>query len=458
MNVYDSDQMMAGLRALNYKPALSMDTADLIVLNTCAVREKAEQKAYSFLGRLAKLKKKKPGLLIGVGGCVAQQAGERILARMPHLDFVFGTHAIGRLPDIINQITSKKCRMVDTDMSPEIEEIKPAIAADTAGGPGRYVTVMRGCDNYCSYCVVPFVRGGETSRDPDRIIADIRRLVAGGVREVTLLGQNVNSYGRKEGLCTFPQLLEKINEIDGLLRIRFTTSHPRDLSDALIELFGTLDKLCNHIHLPVQSGSNRILERMNRCYTREAYLEKIAKLRAGRPDIAITSDFIVGFPGETDRDFEATLDLIQQVNYDGLFAFMYSDRPQAPSARMASKVPAATRRKRLQRLLDVQQTITRRKNQALVGRSVEILVDGMSIKVDEHDTDAERRQAQWSGRTSTNRIVHFDATDDAVAEAEDYTGHLVHVKIEKAFDHSLWGQPVGSSPSAKKKGETCYAA
>jgi tRNA-2-methylthio-N6-dimethylallyladenosine synthase len=323
MNVYDSEQIAMRLAPLGYEQTASMDRADLIIINTCTVRAKAEQKAFSLLGRLARMKRNKRRLIIGVGGCLAQQEGEKILERMPSIDLVFGTQAIDRLPRIIRQIEARRCRIVDVDMDevPDIPEF--LVGPQTESQVSKFVTIMRGCDNYCAYCVVPFVRGRETSREPESIIREIRVLVENGVKEVTLLGQNVNSYGKKQSLCTFPELLLRINEIEGLLRIRFTTSHPKDLSSDLITAFRDLDKLCPHIHLPVQSGSNRILECMNRKYTIEQYLDKVAKLRDTCNGIAITSDMIVGFPGETEADFEKTLELIKTVEFDGLFAFQY---------------------------------------------------------------------------------------------------------------------------------------
>jgi len=277
MNVYDSEQFARGLRPLGYTLTLSLDTADLVIVNTCSIREKAQQKAFSFLGRLATLKRKSPDLIIGVGGCMAQQEGRRILDRMPHLDFVFGTQAVGRLPKIVKKIELNRQSVVDIDHSDgtgELELVAVVPSAEDNQTPTRFVTIMRGCDNHCSYCVVPRVRGREVSRNPENILREIRNLVKSGVREITLLGQNVNSFGDKEGSCSFPDLLLRIHDIEDLLRIRFTTSHPKDLSKNLIDAFRDLDKLCKHIHLPVQSGSNSILRRMNRKYTREDYLEK----------------------------------------------------------------------------------------------------------------------------------------------------------------------------------------
>ena len=367
MNVYDSEQIAMRLAALGYQQTSSLDNADLVIVNTCTIRAKAEQKAFSFLGRLARLKKKKPGLITAIGGCVAQQEGEKIFKRIPYLDLVFGTQAIDRLPSLIQKIDKKRCRIVDIEQAdkPHFPETEDCIASDSQ--VSRFVTIMRGCDNFCSYCVVPYVRGRETSRHPDVIINEIRQLAESGLKEVTLLGQNVNSYGKKEGLCSFTELLSKISQIEQLLRIRFTTSHPKDFDEDLINAFRSNEKLCDHIHLPVQSGSNRVLKRMNRKYTKELYLDKVAKLRDTCPEIAITSDFIVGFPGESEADFEETLDLIRTIEFDGLFAFKYSDRPNAPAAKYDAKVSDRQMKKRLQILLDLQEACTKKKNQALVG-------------------------------------------------------------------------------------------
>lgn len=459
MNVYDSLQMALKLSPMGYETTEILEAADVILLNTCSVREKAEQKAFSFLGRLAELKKKNPGLIIGVGGCVAQQEGKKILRRVPHIDLVFGTRAIDRLPQLVQKIATKRCRIVDLELSEATPE-----AIFTGGAPGvkpaQFVTIMRGCDNFCAYCVVPFVRGRETSRPPEKIVAEIETLVAAGMREVTLLGQNVNSYGKKEGLCTFTELLERVNGIKGLLRIRFTTSHPKDLSGDLMDAFHRLEKLCHHIHLPVQSGSNRILATMNRRYTRETYLEKISALHLVCPDIAISSDFIVGFPGETRADFDETLQLIRTVEFDSLFAFSYSDRPNASAVRFDGKVSEKERKDRLQELLALQAEITTRKNRAMVGETVIVLVEGVSKQRagnDEGNTFGLIQQ--WTGRTTANKIVNFSMEGGDLIPEEALTGQLVAVRIEKALAHSLWGRPVGEGVSLNtKKGVKHYAA
>jgi tRNA-2-methylthio-N6-dimethylallyladenosine synthase len=459
MNVYDSEQIANGLKSLQYKMTSSIEKADLIIVNTCAIREKAEQKVYSFLGRLAGLKRKKPALMIGVGGCVAQQEGSKILARVPHLDLVFGTNAIGRLPDIVKTIESKRCRIVDVEMSEQIEELDFVKQERNRRKTTAFVTIMQGCDNYCTYCVVPYVRGRETSRNPENIVQEIRCLVESGVREVTLLGQNVNSYGKKEDLCTFPELLRRVNDVDGLLRIRFTTSHPKDLSENLIFAFKGLEKLCNHIHLPIQSGSNRVLKNMNRKYTREIYLEKVDKLRHTCPEISITSDIIVGFPGETKTDFEETLDLIQTVEFDGLFAFKYSDRPNAAAAQFLSKISEQDKKERLQQVLDLQDRYTTKKNKALEGSIQSILVEGLSRKQNRTDPSTRHPDIQWSGRTSTNKIVNFNRNNGDIAHDDVVPGQMVNVKILKAFSHSLWGEPVGAEPaSLGSRGDESYVA
>ena len=439
MNVYDSERIAGGLAPLGYRQVSEPESADLVILNTCAIREKAEQKVFSFLGRMAGLKRKNPELIIGVGGCVAQQEGRKILDRAPYLDLVFGTHAVSRLPVLVQQVETTGGRLVDVALSNTIQESPAYPASPNADQISRFVTIMQGCDNYCTYCVVPYVRGREMSRDPERIVSEIQALADSGIREVTLLGQNVNSYGKKEGLCDFAELLTRVNGIEGLLRIRFTTSHPKDLSSDLIATFNRLDKLCRHIHLPVQSGSTRILSRMNRRYTRDMYLEKIARLRDACPDIAITSDIIVGFPGETSEDFEDTLSLIRQVTYDGLFAFMYSDRPNAPAAHFPEKISEAEKADRLQQVLGLQEAITLEKNQSLVHSDQVVLVEGVSQRMNASESPHEATP-QWYGRTPGHKIVHFPEPELLFASGN--IGRLKTIRIEKAFSHSLWGRPV----------------
>ncbi|MDJ0876545.1 MAG: tRNA (N6-isopentenyl adenosine(37)-C2)-methylthiotransferase MiaB [Desulfobacterales bacterium] len=457
MNVYDSDQIERALAPNGFARTDQLEEADLVIVNTCAIRAKAEQKAFSFVGRLAQLKQRKPGLIVGVGGCVAQQEGEKILARAPQVDLVFGPKAIPRLARLVERVRAKRLRVVDIEDSDGIEELDLSSGFRDDGQVARFVTVMQGCDNFCTYCVVPYVRGREASRHPDKILEEIRVLADGGVREVTLLGQNVNSYGRKENLGTFAELLARVNRIDGLARIRFTTSHPKDLSDGLIDAFGRLDKLCPHIHLPVQSGSDRVLKRMNRKYTRAVYLDRIARLRHVRPDMAITTDFIVGFPGETEEDFEETLGLLETVKFDGVFAFMYSDRSVAPASGFEGKIDEAQKKERLQRLLQQQEVFTLSSNRALIGCEQEVLVEGFSTRPGLAEENVSPRQ--WSGRTPGNKIVNFNPDPDCAGGDAVRPGLLVGVRIEKAYSHSLWGRPVRvEEEPGGYKGDTCHAA
>jgi len=464
MNVYDTGQIQNRLAPLGYTPTEELEKADIIIVNTCSIRDKAEQKAFSFLGRLAPLKQRNPGLIIGIGGCVAQQEGRRILKRMPYVDMVFGTHAIGRLPGIVQRIIEKRCRVVDVEISETISPDDYVLNGYPQTDTAAFVTIMRGCDNFCTYCVVPHVRGRESSRAEDDIVAEIEHLVSKGVREVTLLGQNVNSYGIKEGTGSFVRLLTKVNAVERLERIRFTTSHPKDLSPELIACFQGLEKLCHHIHLPVQSGSNAVLRRMNRRYTREAYLEKVSLLRSMNPNIAITSDIIVGFPGETDADFEATLSLIHQVGYDGLFAFIYSDRPNAPAVKYKDKVGDTIKKNRLQQVLMTQEKFTLEKHEALVGTVQEVLVDGPH-ESNGGSKDAAKKSGivpnlKWSGRTGTNKIVHFAIGDSADSDNHMLTGKIARIMIEKALPHCLLGHHVSSeeASTAPGKGEHTHAA
>jgi len=458
MNVYDSEQIVMRLAASGYEQTASIDQADVIIVNTCTVRAKAEQKAFSLLGRLETMKRRKKGLIIGVGGCVAQQEGEKILNRVAAVDLVFGTQAIERLPRLIQQIEARRCRIVDVDMDAALKIPEPLVAHRNESQASKFVTIMRGCDNHCTYCVVPFVRGREISRKPESILREIHNLVKTGAREVTLLGQNVNSYGKNQNGYTFAELLTRINEIEGLLRIRFTTSHPKDLESDLILAFRDLDKLCPHIHLPVQSGSNRILRRMNRQYTREQYLDKVIKLRDTCPQIAITSDIIVGFPGESRDDFKQTLELVRAVEFDGLFAFQYSDRPRAPSVRLPDKLSEPVIRKRLQILLELQEKFTRAKNEALVGSTQPVLTDGLSKKQASGFSAEIGPGLQWTGRTPTNKIVNFYVDGPAI-DCKNLTGKLIDVHIDSGFSHSLFGRMINLEPSVRGlKGVENHAA
>jgi tRNA-2-methylthio-N6-dimethylallyladenosine synthase len=385
---------------------------------------------------------------------VAQLAGPRIQRRAPYVDLVFGTRAIERLPELVRRLEAGEGPLSDVAGGDGVMEIDGPRQAVVQPVVSRFVTIMQGCDNFCTYCVVPYARGREMSRDPARIVAEVQALVAGGAREVTLLGQNVNSYGNKEGLCSFAELLTQVAAVEGLERIRFTTSHPKDLSPALIDAFARLDKLCDHIHLPVQSGSDRILGRMNRRYGRQTYLDLVGRLRAVRPRIAITSDIIVGFPGETDEDFQQTLALVEAVGFDGLFAFHYSDRPGTPASRFVPKVPLAVKRRRLDALNALQHAATLKRHQALVGATVEVLVEGASKRCDAGGPDP-GDGIQWTGRTSGNKVVNFSLPPSADVSSLE-AGRLCRVRIEAAFAHSLLG--VWAADTGGLKGEACHAA
>jgi tRNA-2-methylthio-N6-dimethylallyladenosine synthase len=445
MNVHDSDRITGTMRRMGYETTSDMEKADVIFFNTCSVRGKAEQKTYSFLGRLAELKEKKPHLIIGAVGCVAQQEGDQIQKKMPHVDLVLGTHVYFRLPDCIEKIENDRTRMADISWCESVDTMEDFCFQENieqSGAGSRFVTIMRGCDNYCSYCVVPYVRGGEQSRSSEKIIEEIRAAVKSGVKEVTLLGQNVNSYGRKEGASSFPELLAQVNRIEDLHRIRFTTSHPKDLSENLINAFTRLERLCRHIHLPVQSGSDRILKRMNRKYTREHYLEKIAALRVACPEIAITTDIIVGFPGETDEDFKQTLNLLEEIQFDALFGYEYSDRPNTRAAKYRNKISEAEKRKRLQLLFNVQKRFTLKKNRKLVGNRETVLVDGISKKDKRIIPGTQDESLQWTGRTSTNKVVNFITERDLMLKDQVFPGALICVSIEKAYANSLFGKAI----------------
>jgi len=421
MNEHDSEKILEILNPLNYRATTDIHEADVILINTCTVREKPEHKVYSTLGRLKKLKDSKRELVIGVGGCVAQQEGERLLQRVPHLDLVFGTHNLCLLPDLLEDIRQTRGRRCETrfyESAPSMD-VTPLIGEKVQS----YVTIMQGCDNACFYCVVPRVRGPERSRSMTRILEEVSVLAQRGVKEVTFLGQNVNSYGKGLGEgASFPELLRRTNEIDGLNRIRFTTSHPKDLSTELIECFRHLSKLCEHIHLPFQSGSNRILDRMNRNYTREVYMDKIESLRDACPPIAITADVLVGFPGESDEDFADTMDLIERIEFDNLFSFRYSPRKGTGAADFPDQVPLEVKAERLKMLQDVQRHITRKKNREMEGRLEWVLVEGKSQK----------HPREIMGRTRSNRVVN-------VAGGIDLVGQEVLVKIEKGLANSLRG-------------------
>lgn len=425
MNQVDSDRIVRVLGKMDYAPTDRAEEADLILLNTCSVRDKAEQKVYSALGRWRELKEKKQDLIIGVGGCVAQQEGENLLRRVPYLDLVFGTHNIHRLGQMVEEVRSFGSRPVETVFYRDPSYMEEPEGKPRVNGAKAFVTIMQGCNKVCSFCIVPHVRGTEVSRPSINIIREVQELVRHGVKEVMLLGQNVNSYGKRvAGELTFPQLLHKLNSIEGLERIRFTTSHPQDLSPELIDAYASLERLCEHLHLPVQSGSDSVLQRMRRGYSREEYMTRIRKLRDHCPEVALSTDIIVGFPGETDTEFEGTLEILREVEYDEIFAFSFSPRPQTVAAKIyADDVPSEVKKKRLDTVLALQQEISLRKNKERVGRIEEILMEGPS----------KLRRGQIMGRTRTNVIVNATGPDSLI-------GEFTPVRITGASANSLIGE------------------
>jgi tRNA-2-methylthio-N6-dimethylallyladenosine synthase len=421
MNEHDSERMSGILEERGCSAIADAEGADMVILNTCSIREKAEQKFYSELGRLKQLKAENPGLKIAVAGCIAQQEGSQILSRAPYVDLVFGPSDIGRLSSLVDQRLSGPMPLIDTAGDPEYH--RKQIPASRQDRLKAWVSIMYGCDNFCTYCVVPYLRGRERSRRPADIIAEVRELGRKGYKEVTLLGQNVNSYGKGlEESVDFPELLRRVNDVEGIERVRFVTSHPRDLSERLIDALRDLPKVCESLHLPVQSGSNHMLSAMNRKYTREDYLSRIQHLRQAVPDLALTTDIIVGFPGESDGDYEATLALIEEVQYDGIFAFKYSKRPGTAALKLDGHLPEEVKEQRLDRLLKVQKEITLAKNRSQIGTVKEILIDGVS-----------KKGGKLSGRTRGNKVVN-------VAAPASLIGSLVNVAITSAGVNSLNGQ------------------
>ncbi len=421
MNAVDSTRMLSLLSAADYRPAPSRADADLVLLNTCSIREKAEEKIYSALGRLRGWKAARRGRLVAVGGCLAQQEGEAIRARAPHVDIVFGTHNIARLPELVRSAERRECAVaVDLTGDTAHWDTVPYLPD---GATSAMVTIMQGCDNFCAYCVVPRVRGPEISRPAGHVLAEVRALAARGVREVILLGQNVNSYGRKEGEISFPELLGRVARVDGIARVRFVTSHPRDLDERTIGLFSEIEAVCPHLHLPLQSGSNRMLEAMGRGYTRETYLAKIASLRRARRGIAFSSDFIVGFPGETEDDFRETLAVMEEVRYDSCFSFRFSARPGTRAAAMDGAVDPGVSGERLRRLQALQDRHTRERLEAWKGAETEVLVEGRSA----------RDPSRLCGRTPCHKMVNFVPAVGGAAP-------LRRVVVRSAGPHSLSGE------------------
>jgi tRNA-2-methylthio-N6-dimethylallyladenosine synthase len=417
--------------AAGYEPTEAIEDADLILFNTCSVREKAEDKVFSDLGRVKHLKEK--GVLIGVGGCVASQEGAAIVRRAPYVDFVFGPQTLHRLPAMLARQRIEQRPQIDISF-PEIEKFDHLPPARVEG-PTAFVSIMEGCSKYCSYCVVPYTRGEEVSRPFDDVLAEIAGLADQGVREVTLLGQNVNAYrgamGDTAEIADFATLLEVVAEIPGVERIRYTTSHPKEFTQALVDVYGRVAKLVDHVHLPVQHGSDRILAAMKRGYTALEFKSTVRKLRAVRPEIAISSDFIVGFPGETEADFARTMALVEDVGFDHSFSFVYSPRPGTPAAQLADETPAGEKLERLQRLQARIEAQGKAISAARLGTVQRILVEGPSHK----------DGTELMGRTECNRVVNFAAPAHLVARL---VGRLVDVRITEVRGHSLRGEPVAA--------------
>jgi tRNA-2-methylthio-N6-dimethylallyladenosine synthase len=432
MNEYDSTRMGDVLGAgAGLSPTDNPADADVLLMNTCSVREKAEDKVYSLLGEWREIKKLKPHVLIGVGGCVASQEGEGITRRAPYVDLVFGPQTLHRLPDMIGQLKKTGRAVVDVSF-PEIEKFD-SLPAPRAEGSSAYVSVMEGCSKYCTFCVVPYTRGDEVSRPFDSVMDEVRSLAAQGVGEITLLGQNVNAYagamadGTVVDLAT---LIHYVAAIEGVERVRFTTSHPVEFGDSLIEAYANVPKLANHLHLAVQSGSDRILAAMKRGYTALEFKSKLRALRAARPDISVTTDIIVGFPGETERDFEATLKLVRDANFDQSFSFIYSQRPGTPAAALPDDVPLAEKQARLHRLQDQLNAQARAISETMVGSVQRVLVERPSKK------DAN----ELAGKTENNRWVNF-------AGPAELIGRFVDVVIVQALPQSLRGRLASAAPA-----------
>jgi tRNA-2-methylthio-N6-dimethylallyladenosine synthase len=418
MNEYDSERVAGLLREQRYELTEDAADADLILVNTCAIREKAEEKVFSKLGELRALKVQRPELVLGVMGCMAQLQQATVQKRAPYVDLVFGSPAVARVGELVERVRRERRPIMETGEAPLV---KITARPPSASRLKAYVTVMEGCEKHCTFCVVPRTRGRERSHPPETILREVRGLVAEGCREVTLLGQTVNAYGRDLTPPTdLAELLHRVNEVDGLARIRFTTSNPYNLTPKLIAAMRDVPKVCEWFHLPLQSGSDRVLERMNRGYTRAEYLDLIAALRDTVPDIALSTDLIVGFPGETEADFEATLEMVERVQYDNVFAFRYSRRPGTPAAEMSDQTAEDAKARRNARLLEVVGRVTAARSARLAGQRLEVLVDGTS----------KRNPGELSGRTRCNRVVNFDGGGATV-------GDVVTVRVTDVMPHSL---------------------
>ena len=429
MNEHDSETIAGMLQEKGCVETMSRDDSDITIINTCSVRENADKRFFGTLGQLKKLKEKNPEYVACVCGCMMQQQHiiDTIKSKYPWVDIIFGTHNIHRFPELLEKVYSEKKKIAET--FEDSDQIVEGLPAKRLYKHKSFVNIMYGCNNFCTYCIVPYTRGREKSRKPEDIVREITGLVADGVKEVTLLGQNVNSYrgaGESGSECDFADLIYMINDIEGLERIRFMTSHPKDLSDKLIQAFVDCDKLCNYIHLPVQAGSDRVLRRMNRKYTREKYLEVVERLRKAVPDIAISTDIIVGFPGETEEDFEETLSLVRSVKYDSAFTFLYSVRQGTPAAEYEDQIPEEVKHQRFDKLVDAVNADSAEKNAAYKGRIERVLVEGVSKK----------NENTLTGRTEGFKLVDFEGGRELI-------GQMVNVEITEGKTFSLTGKIVG---------------
>ena len=429
MNEHDSETIAGMLQEKGCVETMSRDDSDITIINTCSVRENADKRFFGTLGQLKKLKEKNPEYVACVCGCMMQQQHiiDTIKSKYPWVDIIFGTHNIHRFPELLEKVYSEKKKIAET--FEDSDQIVEGLPAKRLYKHKSFVNIMYGCNNFCTYCIVPYTRGREKSRKPEDIVREITGLVADGVKEVTLLGQNVNSYrgaGESGSECDFADLIYMINDIEGLERIRFMTSHPKDLSDKLIQAFVDCEKLCNYIHLPVQAGSDSVLKRMNRKYTREKYLEVVERLRKAVPDIAISTDIIVGFPGETEEDFEETLSLVRSVKYDSAFTFLYSVRQGTPAAEYEDQIPEEVKHQRFDKLVDAVNADSAEKNAAYKGRIERVLVEGVSKK----------NENTLTGRTEGFKLVDFEGGRELI-------GQMVNVEITEGKTFSLTGKIVG---------------
>jgi len=424
MNEYDSDKTVDILKEKKgVELTNDVNEADIVLLNTCSIRDKAEAKVYSELGRLNKLKEKNPNLKIGVGGCVATQEGKNITKRAPYVDLIYGPQTLHRVSDLLDVDKSKGIKAIDITFP--IEEKFDSLPNPTSSGPSSFVAIMEGCSKYCSFCVVPYTRGDEVSRKPEQIFDEVARLAEQGVSEITFIGQNVNSYKMpyKNRILRLSDLIEIISHINGIERIRYTTSHPLDMTDDLIEVYQFVPQLVSQLHLPVQSGSNKILEKMKRNYTVDIFLESVERIKAFRPDLRVSSDFIVGFPGETKEDFEETMNLVNLIKFDSSFSFIYSKRPGTPASKLEDNTSLDEKKERLKTLQDQLNTFHRDHSKSMIGSIQRCLVTGL----------AKKSPDQLQARTECNRVVNFDFQNIG------FIGKLVDIRIEEALSFSLLG-------------------